>query len=137
MARKTAVVQITAEGRDQGKSYVITEMPALKAEKWAWRAMIALGRSGIDIPDGAEKGGMAALFVTGVATMMRTNFDDIEPLLDEMMECVAIMPDPASHPEIVRPLVASDIEEVKTFFTLRMEVFKLHTGFSLAGARSE
>ena len=44
MARKTKIVTIAAEGRDYGKSYLLTEMPALKAEKWATRAMMALIR---------------------------------------------------------------------------------------------
>jgi hypothetical protein len=36
--------------RDKGKRFKITEMPAMKAEKWAARFFLALAKSGIDIP---------------------------------------------------------------------------------------
>ena len=45
MARKVEYITIDQEGRDQGKTFKITEMPALKAEKWATRAFLALAAS--------------------------------------------------------------------------------------------
>ncbi|MCI0152402.1 hypothetical protein KNO81_42165 [Paraburkholderia sediminicola] len=59
---------------------------------------------------------------------MRIDFHDAELLLDEMMGCVSIQPNPAD-PKIVRGLIPDDIEEVNTRVLLRREVFRLHTGF--------
>ena len=60
------------------------------------------------------------------------NFDEMEPLLDQMMECVTIIPDPKVQ-AITRPLIEDDIEDVATRVMLRTEVFQLHVDFSLAG----
>ncbi|KWO55873.1 hypothetical protein [Burkholderia territorii] len=126
--RKTLTYTVTANGRDKGKVFQLTEMPADAAEKWAIRALLAIGRAGVDLPPGIENEGIAAIARVGFGALMRIDFADAEPLLDEMMACVQIQPNPAD-PRIVRALIADDIEEVSTRVTLRREVFRLHTGF--------
>jgi hypothetical protein len=132
--RKTAtIIMPPNSGRDSGKVYVLTEMPASKAEKWAARAILALSKSGIDFPEGS---GMAELSSVGIKALGNMDFHDAEYLMDEMMQCVSIQTDPQKNPSFVRPLIEEDIEEVATRFKLKMEVFALHTGFSLPGAGS-
>jgi hypothetical protein len=126
--RKTLVYTVPTEGRDRGKVFHLTEMPAAAAEKWAIRVLLAVGRAGVDLPPGFENEGMAAFARIGLEALMRVDFRDAEPLLDEMMACVRIQPKPAD-PKIVRELVADDIEEIATRVTLRREVVRLHTGF--------
>jgi len=46
MARKTATVTISAEGRDKGKTFFLTEMSAERSEEWGERALLALVRGG-------------------------------------------------------------------------------------------
>lgn len=106
-------------------------MSAAKAERWATRALLAVARSGVDMPDGAAEAGMATLAVIGLRALSFISFEEAEPLLDEMMECVQIIPDPEKNPNFVRQLVEDDIEEVSTRLYLRAEVFELHTGFSM------
>lgn len=134
MARKTKTVTITSPGRDQGKSYILTEMPATKAEKWAARAFLALAKAGLDVPEEAAASGVAGFAAMGLDAIGKLNWEDAEPLLDEMMSCVQVQPSPG----ITRPLVeaADDIEEVMTLLTLRKELLELHLGFSLAAAPS-
>lgn len=134
--RKIQDVTILDSGRDNGKVFRITEMPAMKAEKWAMRALLAVGKSGVDIPDNVAGGGVAGLAAVGLKALMSIPWELAEPLLDEMMQCIQYLPDP-NAPERVRPLIDDDIEEVKTRLTLRNEVFQLHTGFSLPGASSK
>lgn len=142
MARKTKVYTVEDESRDKGKTFVITEMSANRAERWAARALLALGRAGIDLPDDLVGGGMAGIAVAGIYALMRVEFHDAEPLLDEMMTCVQYVPDPAKRSTETgqpygRPLMTDDdVEEVSTLFNLRREVIELHTGFSLAAALS-
>lgn len=133
MARKIKTVRITEEGRDKGKTFFITEMPTTKAEKWAMRAFLAMARSGIDIPDEITKAGLAGLATFALRAVAGLNFVEAEPLMDEMMHCVQLQPDPL-HPEVLRALIPDDIDEVKTLFTLRKEVMELHTGFSVPAA---
>ena len=131
MARKVVTVTIPQEGRDKGKAFLLTEMSASQAEKWALRALLALSRAGFEIPDGAA--GMAGIAQVGFQAFGRVDFHDAEPLLDEMFTCLKCVPDP-NKPEITRPLVDDDIEEVQTRIYLRGEIFRLHVDFSkLAG----
>lgn len=125
------------QGRDHGKVFQITEMPASKAEAWALRAFLALAAGNQDIPelDRIRTLGMAGIAILGFKALSGLDYDKAKPLFDEMFDCVRIVPDP-SKPEVVRKLVEDDIEDVATRMKLRMEVFSLHTGFSLAGVRS-
>ena len=136
MARKTQVLTIAAAGRDEGKTFLLTEMAATRAEKWATRALLALARSGTDLPVGAQGLGMSAVAAIGLRAFTSLSFDDAEPLLDEMMTCVQVVPDPA-RPQVVRGLIAEDVEEVRTLLQLRSEVFALHVGFSIADELSK
>lgn len=131
---------MTNEGRDKGKIFYITEMPASQAERWAMRAILALAKSGVDLPEDIASLGMGGLAAVGVRALAGLRYEDAGPLLDEMMSCVQYTPDPAKR-HFHRPLIENgtegdDIEEVITRVELRREVLELHMGFSLPGARS-
>lgn len=133
--RKTAIVQIQDDNRDRGKVFHLTEMDAVKAERWAMRALQALARSGAEVPEEMLSGGFASVGHYGLRVLANMPFGELTLLMDEMMECVKIQPD-AQRPDVVRMLMLDDIEEVTTRLKLRMEVFDLHTGFSKAGGQS-
>lgn len=133
MARKTTNYTVQTEGRDAGKVFVLTEMPAAQAESWAMRAILALTAEGVDIPQGFERAGMAGMIELGIRALSKLRWEVAEPLLDEMWQCVQFMPDP-SKPQIVRKLWDEDIEEIITRINLRAEVFKLHGDFLKAVA---
>ena len=135
--RKTKVVTIEAEGRDRGKSFLLTEMASRPAEKWADRAFLALAHSGVDVPAGVENSGMAGIAMLA-HLVGHLKFPEIEPLMDEILGCVRFLPDP-KRPDFTRDLVddgsvGDDIEEVSTRQLLRSEVLGLHVNFSLAAA---
>lgn len=139
MARKTEFVSIPADyGRDVGKMFLLTEMPASKAETWATRAILAVTRAGIDL-DVDPGSGMSGVMAAGVQSVVRglggISMEDVQPLLDEMMTCIQAIPDPAA-PNVARYLVEDDIEEVRTRLYLRERVLSLHVGFSIAGRLS-
>lgn len=126
--RRTAYYKVAEEGRDQGKTYLLTEMAATKAELWATRAFLAMSRGGVEIPDEIAATGMAGVARVGLGLLSKLPFDEAKPLMEEMMKCVRIVPD-ENKPDFSRPLVENDIEEIKTRLKLRVEVFKLHTDF--------
>lgn len=132
MARRTTNVLIDIAGRDHGKTFVITEMAASDAERWATRALLALGRSGVDLPEDISRSGLAGVAALGVRAFAGLPWELAEPLLNEMFRCVTFMPD-ASRPGVVRQLIEDDIEEVATRLKLREEVISLHVNFSIAG----
>lgn len=139
--RKTEKVVVQTEGRDKGKAFFITEMSAFKAEKWGLRALLALENSGFELPADVKGTGMAGIAALGVEKVVgqgaHLNFVEFEPLLDEMMECVQVIPNPQDD-KIVRPLrdQYDDIEEVSTILQLRREVLLLHLGFLPAAVQS-
>lgn len=135
MARTVSNYTVTDEGRDNGKVFVLTEMPASRAESWAMRALLALMAGGVEVPEGFERMGMAAMAEMGIKALAGLKWEVAEPLLAEMWECVQIMPDP-SKPHVVRALIEQDIEEVATRLKIRGEIWKLHTGFLKAVAPS-
>lgn len=137
MTRRSETITIAAEGRDKGKVFEITELPAMQGEKWAMRAFLALAKSGIDLPEDFGSGGMAAIALVGFKALGNVAFADAESLMDEMFTCVDLLPDP-SNPQVKRngaKLLPDDIEEVATLLFLRKRIFELHTRFSQLAAR--
>ena len=132
MARKTATVTISAEGRDKGKVFVLTELSAYEAEDWAGRALFALMNAGVEIPDNIAEAGLAGVAAMGLKAIAKLPFDSAKPLLDKMMGCIQIQPSPT----VTRALIPDDIEEVATLLTLRKQVLGLHMDFSMAAAPS-
>lgn len=130
---KTEIVTISDEGRDKGKTFVVREMPAAQTEKWAIRALLALASGGIDLDFDPATAGFAELAAVGVSALPRLKFEELEPLLDQMFSTISIRPDPR-HPEVERPVVESDIEEVATRITLRKNWIGMHSGFLKPGA---
>ena len=128
MARNTKEIIIADAGRDQGKRFLLMEMPARPAEKWATRAFLALARSGVDIPEDIANSGWAGIAIQSLKTIAGVQFAEAEPLMDEMFKCIQFVPDTG----IPRPLIdngtdGDDIEEIMTRMKLRWEVVNLHT----------
>ncbi|AKL43790.1 TPA: hypothetical protein I8438_002269 [Serratia marcescens] len=134
MARKETFITIDAAGRDQGKVFYIKEMSASQAEWWALRALMAMGRGGVEIPDNLRSMGIAAMAVEGLKAISKIHPDEAKPLLDELMTCVQAVPNPADK-TVVRPLIEADIDEVATRLNLSAEVFKLHVDFFATAGR--
>lgn len=131
---RTVVIPQPAEGkvnRDAGKTFLLTEMAAIPTEKWGIRAMMALGTSGIVVPQELADAGILGIALLGYQALMGAEFKAIEPLMDEMMHCVQYLPS-----ESVRMPFSmfgdSTIEEVSTLLLLREQLLELHTGFTLA-----
>ena len=132
MARKVITFTAPADcGRDANKVYQITEMSSSAGEWFAVRALAALQRAGADVGDALD-GGWQRLAVVGMQAFAFIPAHDLLPLMGEMFATLKVKPDPR-HPEVVRDLVEDeDIEEVRTRFLLRWEIFKLHANFSSA-----
>lgn len=132
MARKTKKITISSNDRDNGKSFLITEMPADQAEQWAMRFLFALMNTGVDLPESAFNAPTMALANVGLNALGKLPFKDAKPLLDEMFECVKFIPPTAGLSLIdVGSGENSQIEEVATRLKLRASVLELHVGFSI------
>jgi hypothetical protein len=133
--RREKVVEITAEGRDHGKVFLLTEMAASQAEDWAARALLGLLRGGVDVPDDVATAGLQGLARFGLRALATIPYAELRPLMLEMFSCVKVVPSPTSR-GFARDLEESDTEEVATRLRLRAELIELHTGFSMPGSAS-
>ena len=125
--RKSKKVEIKTEGRDKGKTFLLTEMSAFEAEAWGMEALGVMARAGQDIPENIIAGGLLAFKLIGLRSFLAGPWSDVSPLLERVMGCVQIVE--GTGP---RALIEEDIEEVLTITKLRDEVLELHLGFSLA-----
>jgi len=134
--RKTQRFVVTAENRDKGKTFILTEMACDQAERWALKALLALTNTGAAIPEEALHAGMAGLAAVGIQALGMLQHEKVLPLLDELWPaCVRFKPSDERLPE--QEIIHgsnSQIEEVSTRLAIYKELLKLHTGFSLPEA---
>lgn len=117
------------ENRDAGKTFLITEVPATQAEEWGLRALMALGTSGIVVPQEMVDAGLIGAALIGYQAFMGAKPSEVLPLWREMLPaCVQYEP---SH-GIKLPYNDTLIEEVSTRLTLRKAIMELHTSFTAA-----
>jgi hypothetical protein len=141
MARKTERVTIEADGRDKGKTFILTEMDSWSALRWCAKAMLALTQSGVDVQAvglaKAAEGGPEKLAALG-ATMFAFIPPAVAlPLLDEARQCISyrlpLKDDTATSSQDIADGPRCQVEEPRTWVTLFQRLFFLHLGFSEAG----
>lgn len=139
--RKTKLVTIELSGRDKGKQFLITEMPASRGEQWAMKALLAMmHNTNLDLPDGWQQAPMMLVAGIGLLKVLASiPFEIADELSTELMACIKpkAMPNLQGKLEeikIDRILIEDDIEEIATRAVLKSEVFEVHTGFSVADA---
>ena len=128
MARKVSTYIADGKNRDTGKIFVITEMAADDAQRWALRAFLGLARNGVQLPDGLENMGIVAMLKYGIELVAQLPFEEADYLLGRLMQCVRIQP--GANANVTRELIPDDIEELGTRFKLAKQAFLLHVDFS-------
>ncbi len=135
--RRVKEITIAESGRDHGKTFLITELPAADAEDWFERATRLLVTTGAEVPSNIFQHGPQGFAVMGIgaalAGLARAPWYEVKTLLAEMMACVALRAGPMT---VTGAVMESQIEEIATRLRLREEVLSLHLGFSLRDALS-
>lgn len=131
LKRKFVQIEAQAEGapenRDAGKRFLLEEMPALKAERWARRAIGAMSRQELSVREEFGKLGFYGFYLLGLQALAGGDMDVIDGLMDEMLTCIKIQ----ESESVVRPLGGDgDIWELSTLYRLRKELVELHMGFT-------
>lgn len=133
MARKSIDITIDdADSSDNGKVFRITEKPVYDTEFWAMRAFGGMLAAGVNMPD-ITQASAEMLYHFGLASFMKIEPYLLKELLDEMMECVKLVPQPKTEPGVARDLLPGDIDDIQTLFKVRIETVKLHLSFFLKG----
>jgi hypothetical protein len=119
---------IAQHNKDAGKQFEITKMSADDAEWFAIRAFLALGSSGVEVPEDIQSAGAYGMLKLGISGFFKIKPDVLKPLLDEMMETVKYIPDPAT-PMVKRQYAPGIIEDVRTKFEIRKTILSFNTDF--------
>jgi hypothetical protein len=129
MARKEKLVTIDDEGRDNGRTFVLTEMDSWEATVLTAKIAHALAVSGIDIPAIAKN--PEGLAEAGIRLMMYIAPQVGVPIMEQVKDCIqCTTPKGATVPMIED----NKPQEIRTWFTLFKEIFYLHLGFSEAAS---
>jgi len=145
MAILTKEVTI-AEGSDEGKTFVVSQMPLLRGDRWANRAALAIMRADIDLSSlkglgGAKSGDFTGMLdIAEILSAVLKALGGIEEhvaqeLLDELLAVVKLkLPNGATRP-IIPPSehADGDITSIATLWKLRIEAIKVNLDFLKAG----
>lgn len=151
--RKQETINIT-EG-DRVITFEITQMPALKLEKWIYRAAILIARAtGASVAGDSIKEARAAMkkiqeaakekdkekakekedegirWITSVIGGL--DFVEAEPLLDELLGCVKLLPSGAGSritQDMTPQTIEGNIESPLTLMMLRKEALRVNLSF--------
>lgn len=129
MALKSKTITIE-KGRDEGMTYLITEMPISKADNWAMRALFAIANGGVDIESVNPNMGMLGMANVAIKALAGIDPKVGIPLLDELLECVQVVPSGGNARAL---LLDSDVKDLTTMFTLRKEALAIHLDFLVQG----
>lgn len=141
MARRTAAITVTADGRDKGKVYHLHELGSVAGERWFMRAMQMLIRSGVDVPPNILEQGAMGFVTLGIGACLtglgKAPHHEYEELMDQMLPCIVgyqeVTPDGKLGAIVTNiALISDQTEEIATWFFLREQIVSLHLGFSLA-----
>lgn len=129
---KNKTVTIELDNADKGKKFLITEMPLLKADKWAWSLGHGLFQGGINDDLDVNNlnfnttGGILEVAKLGMSILKGLPRDLMFELMDELTEsCVQYVAENGQ----ARPLVDGDITNVVTLNLLRKEALAIHIDF--------
>lgn len=129
MALKSKTITIE-KGRDEGMTYLITEMPISKADNWAMRALFAVANGGVDLESVNPNMGMLGMANVAIKALAGIDPKVGIPLLDELLECVQVVPSGGNARAL---LLDSDVKDLTTMFTLRKEALAIHLDFLVQG----
>lgn len=131
MGRKTERVTIDAPGRDLGRVFILTELDSWSALILTAKIAHALTISGINVPEIAKN--PEGLAEGGIRLMTYIAPSVAEPILNELRECVTVLPPRAKPGSLAQPLIPENQpHEIRTWFTLLTKLYYLHLGFSPA-----
>ena len=135
LKQKTVTIE---KGRDKGKTFLITEMPAIQADEWAHRLVEQAAKSGIDLKNtdvlNLDTGSMAGMIEIGSAvfvTLGRIDYQTSRELkFDILNRCVQIVPT-GGEPRMC--MWDQEIKDMQNFTILAAHAIGIHVDFLKQG----
>lgn len=122
------------EGKPVELHFKLTQMSAIKQERWINRVVALFVSS-----NAKDMGSVQSILGSGkiesiMALFNGLKYEDIEPLYNELLECVQYIPD-KDNPSYTQPMTAKNadtvITDVRNLYTLRFESLKINFSFFL------
>lgn len=121
--RKTEIIKLVDDGQE--RIFRITQMPATKAERWANRAAFIL----IEATKG-RKANKDIKIEDVLRTIAAVDYDKVEPLYNELIECCEYLPDMNSAGILcTQQTIDAQIVEPINLYRLRLAAAKLNFSF--------
>ncbi|EKN4744831.1 hypothetical protein GNO68_004214 [Yersinia enterocolitica] len=135
MSRKEIIYIVDAEGRDNGKEFIITEMSAWDADSLAQDIFRAMGDSNYTgIPADVIAMGCAGLATVGLSVISASSPEVAHTLRDRLMATVEIVITHDGNRNRRQVKGSIDFEEVSTIRKLLDKVFQTNFDFlTIAG----
>ena len=126
MARKTATIVIK-DGRDKGKQFLITEMPATEGTTLSFQVFQLLAESGIDMEiKSLDPIGIIKAAVRALSSLPRTDFEYYRDWLFKYVQWQSPVDEKAVRKVILSDRDDSDIEDPLTVFELMYKSLDLN-----------
>ena len=142
--RKEVLFNITDDGRQL--TFKVKQMPATKGERWVNRVVALLANSATGQISDFEFSSLKAKFSGPdklqeiFKVIVQLDYDKVEPLYDELLNCCEHVPDPANTSFSV-PCTAANIDtvigEFKNLYRLRWEALKVNFDFFQIGQSAQ
>lgn len=134
------------DGVDAGKTFIVSQMPLIKGDRWANRAALAVMKAGVDVAalkgltDKADGDARGMLDIAGVLNVLLKALGGIEEataqaLLDELLDVVKVKLADGGDRPVVAPTEHGngDINDMQTLWKIRIEAIKVNLDFLKAG----
>lgn len=142
--RKEVLFNITDDGRQL--TFKVKQMPATKGERWVNRVITLLANSATGQVSDFEFSKLKAKFSGPdkfqeiFKVIGQLDYDKVEPLYDELLNCCEHVPDPTNTSFSV-PCTAANVDtvigEFKNLYRLRWEALKVNFDFFQTGQTAQ
>nr|DAF69047.1 MAG TPA: tail assembly chaperone protein [Caudoviricetes sp.] len=138
LKKKTVTIE---KGRDKGKTFLITEMPAIQADEWAHELFYHAATAGMDLKNvnvmNLDTKSMAGMIEIGAAIgsiLGRIKPEESRRLKFELLDkCVQIVPKGGQERMCIWD---QEIQDMQNFTFLAAQVIGLHLDFLKQGETS-
>ena len=127
---------ITIDDNGNKLTFVVRQMPAMKAWHWCNKVILLLCEAGADIPlENGFTGAVEFIREHGLGVLGKLDYDKAQPLMEELLaQCYRQLD--RMETQVTPDSCEAYLEDVRTLYVLEKEAFMLSLPFFSGGAAS-
>lgn len=127
---------VTIDDNGNKLTFVVRQMPALKAWHWCNKVILLLCEAGADIPlENGFTGAVEYIREHGLGVLGRLDYAKAQPLMEELLQQCSRLVD-RMETQVTPESCEAYIEDVRTLYLLEKEAFMISLPFFKAGGAS-